>query len=142
MTFTFAKHETFYIREGWLRKGLMAIQQNGHIFLEDDAAMDELGIGKNMISSLRFWMQAVYLSKEGYFGNGYKEHEMTELARQILECDPYLEDVGTYWLLHYYLVTNTKELEDDNNVKELNNSKQRNPTESATTWYWFFNEFH
>ena len=58
----FAKHETFYIREGWLFKGMEAIKKaeaGGHlnIFLDNDAP-ERLGIGQNMVRAQRFWMQA------------------------------------------------------------------------------------
>ena len=56
---SFAKHEAFYIREGWLFKGMAAIKQaegDGQlptIFLDTDAP-ERLGIGRNMVRSLRF----------------------------------------------------------------------------------------
>jgi len=120
MNYTFAKHEKFYIRSGWLKKGLNALEDNSHIFLETINAMDELGIGKNMIMSLRYWMQATNLTNEKYDG-GEKIQEKTDFAKTILNYDPFFEDKATFWLLHYNLVQN----------KEL-----------ATTWYWFYNHFN
>ena len=35
MSYHFAKHETFHIRTGWLRKGLNALEKNNHIFEKD-----------------------------------------------------------------------------------------------------------
>ena len=50
----FAKHETFYIREGWLFKGMAAIKKakdygniSSTIFLDNDAP-ERLGIGQNV----------------------------------------------------------------------------------------------
>lgn len=120
MNYTFAKHEKFHIRNGWLKKGLNAIEDHPHIFLETINAMDELGIGKNMIMSLRYWMQATNLTNEEYDG-GEKIQEKTDFAEIILNYDPFFEDKATFWLLHYNLVQK----------KEL-----------ATTWYWFFNHFN
>lgn len=124
MEFSFAKHETFYIRYGWLYKGLCAVEKNSRIFFEPVKAMDELGLGKNMISSLRYWMQAAHLTIEDYFGNGYKEQKLTGIANIIKEHDEFFEDIGTYWLLHFYLTR-----------------KDGESTQFATTWYWFFNIF-
>ncbi len=65
----FAKHETFYIREGWLFKGMAAIKKAEEvgrlptIFLDDNAP-EVLGIGHNMVRALRFWMQATGLAEE------------------------------------------------------------------------------
>ena len=120
MSYTFAKHETFHIRTGWLRKGLKAIEKNDHIFLEKINAMDELGIGKNMVSSLRYWLTVTGLTKESY-KKGQKVQSKTELANLILKYDKYFEDPATFWLLHYNLA---QEKED------------------ATTWYWFYNFFN
>lgn len=120
MGYTFARHETFHIRTGWLRKGLNAINKNNHIFLETIEAMEELGLGKNMINSLRYWLVATELTEETYSGN-YKIQKPKELAKIIMEYDEYFEDPATYWLIHFNLVRN----------KEM-----------ATTWFWFFNYFN
>ncbi|SJZ77675.1 DUF4007 family protein [Selenihalanaerobacter shriftii] len=121
MSYSFARHETFHIRTGWLRKGLKAIEKNNHIFLETIPAMDELGIGKNMISSLRYWLQVTGLTEEDYDSNRQKIQEKKELTGIVLNYDEYFEDPSTFWLLHFNLCRN----------KEV-----------ATTWYWFFNHFN
>ena len=77
--------------------------------------MQELGIGKNMVDSLRYWLKATNLIK-----TSPKGFILTDTARKILEKDPYFELDGTLFLIHYLLVTNKEE---------------------ATTWYWFFNHF-
>src|SRR5690554_1986226 len=115
----FARHETFYIRDGWLRKGLKHVNKAGFDFFNKDIAPEELGMGKNMVSSLKFWLQATSFVKQKGSGKDSKT-ETTEFANKILEYDPYLEDEGTLWLIHYNLATNK---------------------EYSTTWYWFFNIF-
>lgn len=63
-------------------------------------AVVSLGVGKNMVSSIRFWMRAFGLSKNDI---------PTEIAALILDdegYDPYIEDDGTLWILHYLLVKN------------------------------------
>ena len=53
----FKGHESFAIRRGWLYKGMKHVRERGDIFLAKDA-MEELGLGSNMVKSLRYWMQA------------------------------------------------------------------------------------
>lgn len=119
----FAKHETFYIREGWLFKGMAAIKEaekEGRlptIFLDDDAP-ERLGIGQNMVRALRFWMQATGLAEEKL--ERYRAQKLTPFGEQIWNCDRYLENDATLWLLHYHLASNEA---------------------YATTWYWFFNYY-
>ena len=38
-------HESFYIREGWLTKGIVAINKDKYILSNTIAAIDELGVG-------------------------------------------------------------------------------------------------
>lgn len=121
MEYSFARHETFHVRTGWLRKGLDAIDKNNHIFLETIPAMDELGIGKNMIKSLRYWLQVLGLTDEEFNKKRQKVQKKEGLAEAILNYDEYFEDEATFWLLHFNLVQEE---------------------EKATTWYWFFNYFN
>lgn len=114
----FAKHETFSIRDGWLTKGLITLEENPRVFLDEEAP-EELGLGRNMVRALRFWMQATGLTDE-VFDDGQKIQEATYMGRFIREFDPYLEDEGSLWLIHYNLVCSR---------------------EFATTWYWFFNHY-
>lgn len=114
----FAKHETFYIRDGWLYKGLKAVSLNETIFLNEDASQ-QLGLGKNMVRALRFWMQATGLAYEKSSRRGKTQH-LTTLGQIILQYDPYQELDGTLWLLHHHLVCSRNH---------------------ATAWYWFFNHY-
>jgi hypothetical protein len=103
----FTGHETFHCRNYWLKKGLDNIWK-GNQFNDEDAVV-HLGVGKNMVNSIRFWLKA--------FGLTGEKDEVKELAKKIfitgdkvdeVGYDPYLEDVGTIWLLHYLLVTNKR----------------------------------
>jgi len=115
----FRAHDTFFIRKGWLSKGMKNIKQDPSVFMgTNNNPMDVLGIGANMVKALRYWMQAVGLTEEPQFGR--KEQTFTQLGEIIYKNDPYVEEMGTLWLLHYMLATNKEE---------------------ATAWYFFFNEF-
>jgi hypothetical protein len=116
----FAKHETFHIRDGWLYKGLDAIEREPSIFMQKGAP-EELGIGKNMVRALRFWMQATGLTYEKIKKETRSKEQLpTRFGATVRQHDPYLEEDGTSWLIHYHLVTNA---------------------DMATTWYWFFNHY-
>lgn len=111
----YSGHESFSIRKDWLAKGIRKIES----FTKDDlTAMDELGIGKNMVKSLRYWLKATGITIDD---PKRKRFELSEIGEIIRDNDPYTEELGTLWLLHYSLAQNI---------------------ENATTWYYFFNEFN
>ena len=118
MPYTFAKHGTFYIRDGWINKGIRTIQDNPHIFLEDQAP-EQLGLGKNMVRALRYWMQASGIAKEGFIDRRPGQ-TLTRFGEWLRDYDPYQEMDGTLWFLHHNLISNH---------------------ELTTTWYWFFNHY-
>ena len=52
-------HESFYIREGWLRKGIVSIVEQPDILSNTQVAIDKLGVGSAMVKSIRYWLQAI-----------------------------------------------------------------------------------
>jgi hypothetical protein len=99
MKYTFSGHESFQCRQLWLKKGYDFIQ-SGKSFNDVDAVV-LLGVGKNMVSSIRFWMKAFNLLTQ--------DDNLTNFANKLLAdkgYDPYLEDEASLWLLHYQLVKN------------------------------------
>ncbi|NLX64374.1 MAG: DUF4007 family protein [Clostridiaceae bacterium] len=116
----FRAHDTFFIRKGWLYKGLKHVEMDSTVFMGDNGnPMDILGIGANMVKSLRYWLQAVGLTIEPTHGKKYQD--LTPLGKLIYDNDRYIEEIGTLWFLHYKLATNETD---------------------ATAWYYFFNEFN
>lgn len=105
---TFGGHEKFVFRYGWLKKGVDALANNPAVF-SDDNGLVVLGVGKNMVRSIRYWCLAAGLVEE-YRGKGSERGlRPTGLAKSLLVengWDPYLEDPGTLWLLHWQLVSN------------------------------------
>jgi hypothetical protein len=61
---SFSGHETFPFRYAWLKKGVDAVSQDPLVF-SDDRAMIKLGVGKNMVRSIRHWCLAARLIEEG-----------------------------------------------------------------------------
>ena len=106
-SFRFSGHETFAFRYAWLPKAYRLLQQDQSAFSDEDNAMIELGLGKNMVRSLRFWVEATGLA-QAVTGRGI---ELTDFARDVFGpkgFDPYLEDTRTLWLLHWNLSARTE----------------------------------
>jgi hypothetical protein len=99
-------HESFPCRYSWLPKGVRGLARNPKVFANEEQAMVELGVGKNMVRSIRFWCQAAGIIRSE------KEHgySVTELGVALLGekgRDPFLEDIRTLWLIHWKFSTNT-----------------------------------
>ena len=96
--YTFSGHETFHCKGLWLKKGYDFVKE-GHSFNDEDAVV-VLGVGKNMVSSIRYWLRA--------FGLINQNNEISPLADFIFDtetgCDPFVEDTQTLWLLHWNLI--------------------------------------
>jgi len=115
ISFSFSGHETFSLRHGWLKKGIDGVSLKSD-FLSADDAMIQLGVGRNMVQSIRHWCLATKILQQSE-----KRGELvpTDLGKSIFsDFDPYLEDSATLWLLHWHLATNPS---------------------YSTTWFWMFN---
>jgi hypothetical protein len=100
---SFAGHQTFALRSAWLKKGLDALAEDARIFTADDALVT-LGVGKNMVSSIRHWLLATQLAEIIAERSG--ELQASALGQFLLAdegYDPFLEDPATLWLLHWNL---------------------------------------
>lgn len=106
-------HEKFFLRDGWLNKGITIIEDNPKVFLGKDGP-DVFGIGSNMVKSLRYWLKAFGIIEEKAGVGAY----LTEIGKKIKKYDKYFEDDFTLWVLHSNIAKNVSE---------------------ATTWYMFFN---
>jgi hypothetical protein len=124
-TFCFSGHETFPFRYAWLKKGVDAVAENGSVFLRDDA-MTTLGVGKNMVRSIRHWCLAAGMvepvdSSSRNPGSFLRPSWLGKALFGDAGWDPYLEDPASLWLLHWQVATNIRR---------------------CTTWFWAFNHFH
>jgi hypothetical protein len=103
-----AGHESFPCRYTWLPKAVRGLRDNPRLFSDEDRAMVDLGLGKNMVRSARFWAQAAGMTTPMPRGAGYKP---TDLGSALLGeggCDPFLEDIRTLWLIHWRLSTSVQ----------------------------------
>lgn len=116
----FGRHETFPLRYGWLTKGFRNWCENPEVFIEDDPTVI-LGVGKNMVASIRYWLEATQVTRQS------PGHSLvsSDVGRMLFSTesglDPFLEDDATLWLLHWLIASNPSE---------------------ATTFYWYFNRYH
>jgi hypothetical protein len=95
--YTFSGHDSFQCRQLWLKKGYDYLQSNKSF--NDEDAVVKLGVGKNMVSSIRYWMKAFNIID-------IKDNP-TEFGTKLLDdngYDPFLEDDASLWLLHYQLI--------------------------------------
>lgn len=97
--YTFSGHESFPCKTLWLKKGYDFVVQ-GRDFNRPEAVI-YLGVGKNMVASIRYWLRVFGLS-EG--------DQPTWLGNYLFDDangkDKYIEDLATLWLLHFHLVFN------------------------------------
>ncbi len=94
----FSGHETFRCKTHWLKRGYDFVCE-GSNFNDEDAVV-KLGVGKNMVASIKFWMKA--------FGLIDIDNRLSELSHHLLNDsdgkDPFFENMGTLWLLHFELI--------------------------------------
>lgn len=110
--YTFSGHESFPCKTLWLKKGYDFVVQ-GKDFNSPEAVI-ELGVGKNMVAAIRFWLRAFGICENDqptWIGNYFFNDTNGK--------DKYLEDLATLWLLHFHLVFQTE----------------------ATLYNWFFTDF-
>lgn len=117
ITISFSGHDTFPLRQGWLEKAYQLVNNKQEKpFLSDDAIV-KLGVGKNMVNAIKHWALATnFIEKNG------NNLVTSNYAKQLLDkdVDPYLENIGTMWKIHYEL------------CKKISN----------TTVYWIFSHLN
>ena len=95
--YTFSGHESFPCKSLWLKKGYDFVI-SGNDFNSPKAVIG-LGVGKNMVTSIRFWLRAF-----GVIENDKPTAIADFLFNDQNGKDKYLEDIATLWLLHFNLV--------------------------------------
>lgn len=120
---TFSGHESFACKSHWLKRGYDFILAKNNFNSED--AVVKLGVGKNMVASIKFWMKAFSLLDQ--------ETTLTSEAHYLLSneygYDPFFEDLGSLWLMHFLLVNS--EYATIYNTTFIKYHRQRNNIEKA-----------
>jgi len=115
----FSGHETFPLRQMWLKKAIDQATVDGLIpktIFTNESAIAVFGVGKNMVASIRHWALACGVMTEE--GSAYR---VTDFAMDTLSkdgLDPYAENPSTAWFVHWQLAGRGYR---------------------STTWYWLFN---
>lgn len=98
--YIFSGHESFPCKSLWLKKGYDFVA-NGFHFNDSDSVV-RLGVGKNMVASIKYWMKV--------FGMTDNQGRLSDLSNYLLDTkvgkDPFIEDIGTLWILHFNIVCN------------------------------------
>lgn len=123
ITLAFSGHETFPLRQMWIKKVVDMADVN-HLIkkakFNSAEFIAELGVGKNMLASMKHWAQACQVIEEYDAGS----FALTDLAKKIFlhnGHDPYSEQASSTWLLHWNLTRKS---------------------DRATTCYWLFNRIN
>ena len=96
------RHGSFSIREGWFEKAIDSIKESDKSVFSKENGVATLGIGANMVTSLRFWLSAsgIIFDKNSLF---------TDLGNLLVKYDPYLDSEFSWWMIHRNLVSNRKD---------------------------------
>ncbi|MCA3219108.1 MAG: DUF4007 family protein [Burkholderiales bacterium] len=119
----FSGHETFPLRQLWLKKAHDAVHsskgrtEEAEALFADDRAIARFGVGKNMVSAIRHWALACEIIEEADDG-GYAITKTGKLLFGRGGCDPHVERPATPWLMHWMLAGRGAR---------------------STTWFWVFN---
>lgn len=121
----FGRHETFHPRYGWFRKAFTCTDLDPNIFNDEDATV-KIGVGKNMVRSIRFWGLAAKLIVENKIVPNSRRNSLTttDFGKSLFGdsgWDQYLELPGTLWLIHWLLLS---------------------PRSRLPVWWIAFNEFN
>lgn len=123
----FSGHETFPLRRLWLRKAYWAVRDADStktaksVFDKDDGLI-RFGVGKNMVWAIRHWAQVCRIIEETEKQGRYRVTPLGDLLFHPKRgVDPYMESVGSTWLLHWLIASNPSQ---------------------ATTWYYAFNHLN
>jgi len=98
----FSGHESFVCKHLWLKKGYDYLKDSKNF--NSESSVVELGVGKNMVNSISFWLKSFGLIDEKNKPNEFANYIFSKRAG----VDQYIENLGTVWLLHYKLVGTNK----------------------------------
>ncbi|MEV5029601.1 DUF4007 family protein [Paenibacillus sp. LPE1-1-1.1] len=113
----YARHQSFYLRDKWFSKGLRSVEHDKRFFF-NEFAFEQIGLGKNMVEALKYWLLAFNVIEERS-EEGQKAHYLTELGELLYGNDKLLQKNETLAILHYNLV--------------------QNANDQSTVFQWYFN---
>lgn len=117
----FSGHETFPLRQLWLQKAYAAVSEadaSARTAFSHDDAIARFGVGKNMVTAIRFWASACKVIDDAEDGDGYVATELGHSLFGLGGLDPFCERPATTWLMHWFLASTY---------------------DKTTTWHYLFN---
>ncbi|KKO48096.1 hypothetical protein VT06_13390 [Arsukibacterium sp. MJ3] len=116
----FTGHDTFPLRYGWLYKAINHLNSGGIFSSSDENCIRDsvvkLGVGKNMVKAIQYWAESSNVINAERTNNSVC-HRITENGEYLFGNygdvegkDPYLEQPGSVWLLHFWLNFNDEQL--------------------------------
>ena len=102
----FAGHESFYLREGWLKKALDVLEEEPTLFQGSNLlnAINKLGVGSNMVKAMKYWLEKCNLIEKS--GSQY-EYKLTQECKLLRKYDLYFQHRNTLWILHKNISANS-----------------------------------
>ncbi len=110
----FSGHETFPLRQLWLKKAHHQIilhttaeksSAPKTVFTDDDA-IERFGVGKNMVSSIKHWALSCDIIKDNGADNGFEVGQIGQFlfgTKSHEAHDEFLEHDASVWLVHWLL---------------------------------------
>lgn len=106
----FTGHDTFPLRHGWLFKAFNVIKNNGLLTTTDQnhamCTIAQLGVGKNMVNAIKYWSEVSKIVETKVVDRNMVQ-SITPMGLYLFKelggRDPFLEDIGTIWLVHFLL---------------------------------------
>ncbi|OQY09222.1 MAG: hypothetical protein B6I28_03450 [Fusobacteriia bacterium 4572_132] len=98
--YIFSGHQSFNLRDGWLIKGIELIEKEDgkNIFSKNELVetIDKLGIGANMVKSLKYWLEVLDIMDDN--------NNINTIIKEIRKYDEYFQRTTTLWLLHFFIL--------------------------------------
>ncbi|WHY88585.1 DUF4007 family protein [Neobacillus novalis] len=116
----YGQHQSFYLRDRWLNKAIRHINDDERFFY-DKEAFEKIGLGKNMVQSLRYWVLATRVAQEKFNDERKKVYKITQFGKILYKFDRFLQFLDSAAIIHYHL------------------SSRKEP---STAWYWYFNKLN
>ena len=103
MAISFKASQSFVLRDGWVQKAFIEMekQPDVNVFSKKDGVI-YLGVGSNMVTSIKYWLDAAGIIKPG----SKKIPELSELGALIQKYDPFLESTLSWSMIHMRLARN------------------------------------
>lgn len=96
-TLKLKRHESFSLRDGWVEKYFQSISEGQKDIFSKNNGISILGIGSNMVKSLKFWLCAANIISTD------SKSSFTDFGKLLFNYDKYLEKETSLCLIHYFL---------------------------------------